>query len=218
MIVKQQPRKSESPETQRWPRNGQNAKVEASSSCLAMGTLEAAERHKPKYWGHRNGKAGQRAFHWGSVNLRLRPHLSYSSQARKTAATTNAVAVLGLTDVYVGTGGFHSMTPQCQYRPYRGTSSFGCPWSCTVGPKGGRCSQTLLEKKLPDQMKTKDASLCSKTQSLFQACKTQREKKLLGNVIKKPVILCINWKKKEAPLCQTTCKSRIPDETFSKGE
>lgn len=83
MIVKQQPRKSESPETQRWPRNGQNAKVEASSSCLAMGTLEAAERHKPKYWGHRNGKAGQRAFHWGSVNLRLRPHLSYSSQARK---------------------------------------------------------------------------------------------------------------------------------------
>lgn len=159
MIVKQQPRKSESPETQRWPRNGQNAKVEASSSCLAMRTLEAAERHKPKYWGHRNGKAGQRAFHWGSVNLRLRPHLSYSSQARETAATTNAVAVLGLTDVYVGTGGFHSMTPQCQYRPYRGTSSFGCPWSCTVGPKGGRCSQTLLEKSC--QIKWKRRTLPS---------------------------------------------------------
>lgn len=43
------------------------------------------------------------------------------------------------------------------------------------GAKGGRCSRTLLQKKLPDEikkMKMKDALHCSKIQSLFQPCKS----------------------------------------------
>lgn len=51
----------------------------------------------------------------------------------------------------------------------------------------------------------------------FLPCNTQREKKPLGSVIRNS-LFCVNQKKQEALLFQNTCKSRMPDATFSRRE
>lgn len=138
------------------------------------------------------------------MNPRLQPHLSYSSYAPAVRATTKVSQRWGLC--------CNLWFPQSTL------------WRASVPPpqvheddsEEQRPAGALKHywEKLSNKRKTNKNDIIPVS---FLACNTQREKKLLGSVIRNS-LFCVNQKKQEAPLFQNTCKSRMPDATFSRRE
>lgn len=91
--------------TQEWT----EAKGGSFTSLLGCESL-GRSTVRPTYWGHRKGKAEQRAFHCGSESPRQQPHLSYSAHAQAVRAPTKAAQCWGW-QPSVLTGDFHSVPP-----------------------------------------------------------------------------------------------------------
>lgn len=146
-------------EIPRWPRNGQKVKMEASSSSWLW---ESWKQHKEA-----NLVRTQTGQNWAeSFPLQFRklqtsaPPVLLSSCSGSQSSHKSS-PVLGLTAVYVLTGDFHSAPPlwwlgECQYHLHRGTSSFGCPWSCTMRSKVWQVLSNITAKKVPDKIRKKN--------------------------------------------------------------